>query len=137
MAQYGQGSKLETHTEKLRRQLAEWDSMWQKHRAEFQKLKPGPNLEDDYLSMRRQVVGAESKYLTTDDKILEVDVTQQRTISVIQDSRFNFDDTVSVAVSGVLFCLKFLVEEKRTTVNRFVNISQTGTTIIQELPDLP
>ena len=61
IAQYGEGSQHETHTESYTRQIREFEAKWKQVQAQFRSVKPGPNFEEDYKNMKREVVGPECK----------------------------------------------------------------------------
>ena len=63
IAQFSEGSSIETHTESLNRRIREWESKWSELQEQFKQVKPGPNLAEEYQKMKRQVVGAQSKYI--------------------------------------------------------------------------
>ena len=43
--------------------------------AAFRKVKPGPNLAEEYRMMKRQIVGSDSHKIGYKSNIIELDVT--------------------------------------------------------------
>ena len=61
LAQFGEGQDCETYTEMFQRKLKEWDSRWTGMQAKFHRIKKGPELEQEFLGLKQEVVGLPSK----------------------------------------------------------------------------
>ena len=138
IAQYGEGSQHETHSEKSTRKIKEWEAKWQAMQEQFRQVKPGPNLVDDYLKMKREVVGAECKKIAFESQIIEVDAAQPRTIAKTADDRFSFGlFTACVELHGVLYAFKTQAETMKTTVTKIENATSKDRVLIRNLSPLP
>ena len=107
MAQYGEAKDIETHTETFRRQLSEcdaklseWNAKWKELQEDLFKVKPGENMLDQFLEIRKKVIGGEKKQLVYGKKIFNVEMDQPRSVSKIEDPAFDFSDTACVSANS-------------------------------------
>ena len=59
----------------MNRQIKELETKLSKMEAAFKKVKPGPNLAEEYRRMKSQIVGSDSQKIGYKSKIIELDVT--------------------------------------------------------------
>ena len=59
----------------MNRQIKELETKLSKMEAAFRKVKPGPNLAEEYRMMKRQIVGSDSQKIGYKSNIIELDVT--------------------------------------------------------------
>lgn len=122
MAQYGEGSIIETHRETSIRRLEEWDTRWQQLEEEFKSVKPGKDLAMGFFSIKKIIAGSVSKQLALRDKVYEIDMERPRTVREIQDRRFGFRVLdAQVAVNGSI--VEFKSTNKQVFVTKYDRVS--------------
>lgn len=102
MARYAEGQDLETHTESLTRQINQLESKLEAISTQFREVKPGPNLTEDFLKMKREVLGAGSNWLAYWSRLYEVDMNLRREIKSFRIKECLFYTTGAlVSINGV------------------------------------
>ena len=102
MARYAEGQDLETHTESLTRRINQLESKLEAISTQFREVKPGPNLTEDFLKMKREVLGADSNWLAYWHRLYEVDMNLRREIKSFSTEHCILDDNgAQLTINGV------------------------------------
>ena len=121
LAQFGEGMDCETHTEMFSRKLKEWESKWADIQAKFHQIKPGLNLEQEYLGLKKEVVGLPTEQLVHKNTIIDVDVNQQKSFKEIKEEGLNFEKAACISVDGALYAFLNDPESNEIKVKKLEN----------------
>ena len=118
------------------RKLEEWDTKWTALQAKFQKIKSGPELEQEFRGLKQQLVGMPTKQVVHRDKITDVDVTRPRSTNEIEVINFDFVASVCISVDGSLYAFEADRRNNKINVRVFEHVSDYEEFRVINLPPL-